>query len=283
MPLNAGESAAPRNVKLHFKTAAPHNLSRSVFTLGTGAARYASMSSLSFTQRALLCLFLALAQPTFAQTCPRLASQGISAQSDEQRLAFLAARASTEAKNIGTWKLLSGAAFALLVVGQLAIAPLFEPDVRPDYYFGAGYSALGLASTLLPAPVVFEGGAAFARAAAEATDENRCALIAQGERLLEQSAAAEALTTSWYLHVVNVAVNLSLGAILGFGYHHWSNAVINTIAGIAISETVLFTKPRGLIKAWRQYKEGADEPIALQLRITPLFEGGMSIGFGARF
>ncbi len=283
MPLKAGESAAPRNVKLHLRTAAPHNLSRSVLTLGTGAARYASMSSLSFTQHALLGVFLVLAQPALAQNCPRLASQGVSAQSDEQRLAFLAARASHEAKAIGTWKLVSGATFALLVVGQLAIAPLFEPDVRPDYYLGAGYSALGLASTLLPAPAVFEGGAAFADAASSATDENRCALIAEGERLLEQSAAAEALTTRWYLHVVNVAVNLSLGAILGFGYQHWSNAVINTVAGIAISETVLLTKPRGLVKAWQHYKEGAAEPISFQMRITPMREGGLSIGFGARF
>ena len=241
------------------------------------------MCSLSFTQRAAFCLFLALGEQALADGCPRAGAGGVAGQSDQQRLAFLSQHASAEASAIGTWKLATGAAFALLVAGQLAIAPLFEPQERPDYYWGAGYSALGLASTLVPPPAVFERGAAFAREAAAATDDTRCQLIAEGERLLEQSAAAEALTTQWFIHVINVAVNVSLGAILGFGYQHWRNAAINTGMGIAISETVLFTKPRGLVKAWREYSQGGDEPFTLGLRLGRTAEGGVSAGLGGTF
>lgn len=209
-------------------------------------------------------------------------------QSDEQRLAFLSGVARKEARHIGLWKLLSGATFALLSIGQLALTPALSEAEKPDYYWGAAYSALGLASTLLPPPAVYERGAAFAAEAEVATDETRCQLIAEGERLLSQGATDETLQTKWYTHAINVAVNVSLGAILGFGYGHWRSAIINTLVGTAISETILFTKPHGLISAWRTYTEG-QSPLSmfetLQFRVSPRFDGGggVTLGLGGRF
>ncbi len=237
-------------------------------------------------KRLAACLLLITAQPVFAARCP--VPNSSMGQSDEQRLAFLSAVARREASHIGLWKLLSGATFALLSIGQLVLAPVVAEAEKTDYYWGAGYSALGLTSTLLPAPAVYERGAAFADEAARATDENRCQLIAEGERLLSQGADGETLQTKWYTHAINVAVNVSLGAILGLGYQHWRNAIINTLAGIAISETILFTKPHGLISAWRTYTQG-ERPVTmletLQFRISPSLDGrgGLTLGFGGRF
>ncbi len=237
-------------------------------------------------KRIALILTFALMCPSAFADCPRPAGtqgRGIAGQSDQQRLDFLKTLATREVSHISTWKLLSGGAFAALVVGQLAIAPLFEPSVRPDYYWGAGYSALGLASTLVGAPAVFEHGAEFAAHAAAATPETVCAIIAEGEALIAKSATDEVLPTRWFIHALNVAVNLSLGAILGFGYGHWTNATINTVAGIAISETVLFTKPHASIAGWREYTSGGDEPVSLQLRVSPAVNGGLTVGLGGTF
>ena len=237
-------------------------------------------------KRITLVLSLAVVTPSAFADCPRpegVQDRGIAGQSDQQRLDYLSALASREVSHISTWKLLSGGAFAGLVVGQLAIAPLFEPSVRPDYYWGAGYSALGLVSTLVGAPAVFEHGTEFAAHAAAATPETVCTVIAEGEALIAKSAADEVLPTRWFIHALNVAVNLSLGAILGFGYGHWTNATINTLAGIAISETVLFTKPHASIAGWREYTTGGDQPVSLQLRVSPTLSGGLTVGLGGTF
>jgi hypothetical protein len=243
------------------------------------------LTRLPSLRSALLLLGLALCAPAAAQECPRPAGagdHGIASQSDQQRLDALAALAGREAAHFGTWKLLSGAAFGLLVVGQLGLAPLMPAETRSDYYFGAAYSALGMASTLVGAPAVFERGPPFAREAAAATAENRCELIAEGERLLERSAAEEALPRQWYMHVVNVAVNLSLGAILGFGYQHWATAALNTGVGIALSEAILFTRPNALGAAWRDYLTG-EQRVSLQVLAGPAAGGGVTVGVGGRF
>jgi hypothetical protein len=232
-----------------------------------------------------LLLALLLAAPAAAQECPRPAAaglHGLAARTDQERLQGLADLASQEDANLGTWRLLSGAGFALLVLGQLALAPLLPAEARPDYYLGAAYSALGTASTLVGAPAVFERGAAFAREAAAATPATRCALVAEGERLLERSAAQQSQATRWYLHLVNVAVNLSLGAILGFGYGHWTTAALDTGVGIALSETVLLTRPHALDQAWRSYL-GAEEGVALRLTLAPTVGGAMALGVGFTF
>jgi hypothetical protein len=234
--------------------------------------------------RLLLAVTLVLCTLAHAD-CPRPAgalAQGRASATDEQRLTFLSGLATSESNHIGVWKMLSGSAFAVLVVGQLAIAPFFDEKVRPDYAWGAAYSALGVASTLIATPQVFEQGPAFAARAAAATVEARCAVIAEGELLLAQSAADEVRTRQWFIHALNIAVNFSLGAILGFGYHHWQNATINTLAGIAISETVLSMKPHALISGWREYL-GGQAPMTFQFRVSPLFSGGATVGVGGTF
>jgi hypothetical protein len=231
-----------------------------------------------------LCLLVAL--PASAQRCarpPEFAGAGIAAGSDHARLEFLARVASAEATNLGTWKLVWGAAFGALVLGQLAFRPLFPAETGTDYYWGAAYSALGFTSTLLPPPEVFTRGAPFAAAAASASDENRCALIAEGERLFREGADTEAFGAHWYIHALNVAVNVSLGLIIGLGYHRWGTAALDMGLGIALSETMLFTKPTGLVSAWREYTSGTPLVSRIQLRLSPTAEGGLLLGVGGSF
>jgi hypothetical protein len=236
-------------------------------------------------RRVAILLALVLAVPAAAQECPRppsASARGLAGRTDQERLLGLAALASREDENFGTWRLLSGAGFALLVIGQLGLAHLVPAETRPDYFLGAAYSALGTASTLVGAPAVFERGEAFAREAAAATPATRCALIAEGERLLEQSAAQEAQATKWYMHLLNVAVNLSLGAILGFGYGHWTNAALDTGVGIALSEAVLLTRPHALDRAWRSYL-GVEEGVVVRLSAIPTLGGPVALGVSTTF
>jgi hypothetical protein len=229
---------------------------------------------------------LLLSAPALAQRCarpPELVGAGLAAGSDAARLAFLARLASEEAAKLGTWKLVWGAAFGALVVGQLAGRPIFPAETGTDYYWGAAYSAVGFASTLLAPPEVFERGAGFAAAAASADDETRCGLIAEGERLFREGAGVEAFGARWYIHALNVAVNVSLGLIIGLGYHRWGTAALDLGVGLALSETMLFTKPTGLVAGWREYTSGASPLSGLQLRLSPTTEGGVLVGVGGAF
>jgi hypothetical protein len=229
---------------------------------------------------------LVLALPAFAQRCappPELDGAGVASRTDQLRLDFLARIAGAEASKLGTWKLVWGAAFGALVVGQLAGRPIFPAETGTDYYWGAAYSAVGFASTLLAPPEVFVRGPAFAAAAANATDEDRCALITEGEQLFREGAATEAFGAHWYIHALNVAVNVSLGLIIGLGYHRWGTAALDLGVGLALSETMLFTKPTGLVSGWEEYTRGPGFISRLQLRFSPTVEGGLLVGVGGSF
>lgn len=232
-----------------------------------------------------LVLILVAGAQASAHECPLpsgATAAGIAHRDSSQRLAFLSAVAAKEASHIGTWKLLAGGTFSVLVAGQLVIAPLVPPETRPDYYWGAAYSLLGAVSTLLPPPAVFDRGAAYSNEAAAATPEQRCGLIAEGERLLRAGAADESLTGRWFVHAANVAVNISLGLILGLGYGHWTTGTINTLVGITLSEAILFTKPSALVAAWRDYTEGGARGISWQPQLAPIAGGGL-VGISGRF
>jgi len=232
-----------------------------------------------------LVVALLVAQSADAQQCPLpqgVAPSGIATRTDQQRLEYLKALVTQQGGSIGTWKLVWGGTFILLAVGQIAAAPLFPEADRPDYYWGAAFSALGVTATLFLGPEVFERGHEFLSRAKLATDENRCAVIAEGERLVSSGANDQKFSTSWLMHAANLAVNAGFAAILGFGYKHWTSAAINGIVGTVLSETMVLTTPTRLVSGWREYLEGAPK-VTLQPHLTPLYGGGASVGFALTF
>ena len=215
--------------------------------------------------------------------CPRpkdVSAQGVAAQSDEARLAFLGKLLEDEGARARRWTFVWGAGYGMLGIVQLAIMPLFTREEQPEWYWGAAGTAFGLAFTLLGIPEVMEAGPRYATTAAAATRDNRCALIEEGERLLVKGADTEVSSFQWYLHVGNVLFNVGLGLIVGLGYGHWQSAVLNTLVGVAIGEANILSGPAHLISGLKHYRLG-EAPPALTFHVVPT--AGPGVGVLLRF
>lgn len=208
---------------------------------------------------------------------PKNASpQGVAGQSDEARLRYLSKLLEEESGRARTWTLAWGGAYGAGVVVQLSLMALLPRDEQPDMYWGAASTGVGLAFTLLGKPEVLEGGPLFARRASAATPEDTCAIIAEGERMLEAGAQNEESSFAWYLHVGNVLFNVGIGLVLGLGYGHWQGAIINAIAGSAIGEANILTSPSHLIPGWKRYRQG-DAPSPVSFHVVPTAGPGLGV------
>lgn len=219
-----------------------------------------------------------------AETCARPADssgESIAAQSDSSRLSYLSALLSEESGNARLRALGWGGTFGVLTIGQLVAIPLLPSDMAPDLYWGALSAALGAAFIVLDPLEVLEAGPRFAQRVRSSSPDDACALIAEGERLLQSGAQAEVDGRRWYIHVGNVLFNVGLGLLLGFGYGHWSSGFLNMGVGIAVGEATIFISPSKLIAGWEQYLRGSAKPTAVSLSLVAA--PGPGVGVLLRF
>ncbi len=229
--------------------------------------------------RILIALLCCCSTVVWAAPCafPKEATgDGLAALSDAQRLAFLSSHLSKEGERARTWTLAWGGAFGVLTIGQIAAAPLFAAEDKPDMYWGALSSAVGVAFTVLVPLNVLTEGSVFMQKARAATADDTCALIAEGERMLEIGAAQEALSQRWFAHVGNVLLNVGFGLILGLGYGHWSSGLLNMGVGIAVGEATIFTAPTELISGWKRYRKG-DLSTGISIQVVPTAGPGLGL------
>ncbi len=209
--------------------------------------------------------------------CPKpesVGARGIAQQDDAARLRFLAQRLSRDSAAAYRRTFVFGGGLSVLAIGQLAAAPLFPEADRPVMYWGALSSMVGVGSVLFNPLEVLYAGPEFARRAEAATPEQTCALIAEGERMLFEGAEQELGARRWYMHLANVAFNIGIGMILGFGHNRWVNAAVNGAVGIAVGELMLFTIPTGLVSGRDEYRGGAH---AVSLHVVPTAGPGLGV------
>jgi hypothetical protein len=132
---------------------------------------------------------------------------------------------------------------AAVTVGQMAAIPLVGKDDRIDLYLGAASSLAGLISLAAMPPAVINDAPRFE---AHLNNPDRCALAHEGDIRLARGAASEREVTGVFAHIGNIAFNLGLGAVLGFGFHHWLSAGINVAVGTAVGEALILTYPKTL-------------------------------------
>ena len=253
-----------------------------------------------------LAVLVVLSCSTFAlaQTCERpkdSAPSSVAAQSDEARLSFLSKLLLEESGRAYAWRLGWGATYGVLTVAQLALIQAFpreEPNDDPllealgspavgrptqpqaDMIWGALSTAIGVAFTVFDPPEVLEAGPLFAQRAKVVPESERCKLIAEGERLLEQGASHEQDSVAWYLHAGNILLNVGFGLVLGLGYQRWTSGLINMGVGSAIGEATMFTSPTHLISGWKRYRLG-ESPPAVTFHVIPT--AGPGVGVLVRF
>ncbi len=230
--------------------------------------------------RVLVAAFL-LAGTAWAD-CPQpegVKAGAVSSRSDGERLEFLAAQLDAQAQEHQRWALGWGLSYTTLAIGQVSIIPLFDEEFDVDWWWGAVTAALGVPLVAAASADYVVEGPRFAQRAASPGDDT-CKLIAEGERLLFDGATAQHHNSRWYLHVINVVVNLGLAAILVFGHERpWWIGLLNFGLGAPLGELTLFSTPSGLSEAVAQYRDGK-APAKVSVRLVPM---GLGVALLGRF
>jgi len=207
------------------------------------AAAVASTAALVALAGALVCwASAARAEPSDAEVRERLTFI-------ERRL-----RAATPAAN--QWSYGWFATFSVLAVGQVAVGlGTTDPGLRADMAVGAVSSSVGaLPFALFPFAPRF-AAAKLARLP-EQTPEQRKEKLRVAEHLLRTASDAEVLGHGWVPQIAGVGVAVAWGLVLGIGYKRVRSGIVNTVIGIGIAETQIFTQPTAAIDDWSAYSKG---------------------------
>jgi hypothetical protein len=221
-----------------------------------------------------------LAVPARAVDCPvpEGSTPALAAQSAEARLAYLSRLLEEEGAAAQRWTLAWGATYGVATLAQLGVAGLFPAEERPDWYWGALSTAVGVAFTVLGPLEVMDAGPRFATRMKGVSADGTCALLAEGERLLREGADAEVQSNSWLLHAGNVLFNVAIGLVLGLGYGHWVTGAVNGAIGVAVGEATIFTAPNRLAPGWQQYRGGAVATASgVSFRLVPTIGPGLAL------
>ncbi len=175
-----------------------------------------------------------------------------------RRLAWISAHLSRSEERARLWTFGWGGGIALAGVGSLAAVPLVAPETRVDWYTGAVSAGVGVAAFVVAPPAVLADAPALrAEIARSGSGADVCPLLASAEARLVRDARDEERSGRWYVHVGNLLFNTGLGLFLGLGYHHWGAGVVNALAGAAVGEAIIFTRPTAAIDDLGAYSKGA--------------------------
>jgi hypothetical protein len=154
-----------------------------------------------------------------------------------------------------TWGWVMG--LGVLSGAQLALLPGYPESKHVDLYVGSGTAFVGMLGVMeLPMKVMGDQRRLDAEVKNAPATADPCALLADAERLLLRDAKDEAPKSRILIHVGNILINTGAGLILGLAFHHWTAAFINGVAGIAIGEALVLTRPMGAVDSLTRYRLG---------------------------
>jgi hypothetical protein len=143
---------------------------------------------------------------------------------------------------------------ALLTVGQVALAvdapgqvPSGDPtgikNYRARMILGASMAGVGTLSVVLAAPPTWGGSAGLRRDLARGEISEAEALDIARSRL-SRSAASERFARHLLNHFVGVAFNVVGSLVVALAMDSSDEAFVNLLGGVAISEAMIWTRPR---------------------------------------
>jgi hypothetical protein len=143
-----------------------------------------------------------------------------------------------EERNFEWWRWSWIAGYGALTAANLSVVP-FTPDheTRVDLYVGAASSALAVVPLLV-----------FSQPEYDAHDPECVSAEACAGATWRRIAAFQRDCQSPLMHVINLAYNAAVGAVLGFGYGHWRSAALNFGVGSLLGELQILTQPTGALR-----------------------------------
>ena len=171
-----------------------------------------------------------------------------------RRIAWIARRLDRGTAASDRWWYAWYAGFTATTAAQALVATATtDPGLRADMAVGALGTSLGVVPLgLFPFEPRF--AAADLSRIPGPTATARLHKLEVAERLLRESAEAEAFGRSWIAHALGVGVSLGLGLVLALSYDRPVSGLLNFAGGVAITELQIFTQPTDAIDALREYR-----------------------------
>lgn len=204
---------------------------------------------------------------------------GVSAKSASERLAYIAQLLTQETKASQRYMTVYGTSYLGLAAAQLALIPVMPEADAPVWYWGAVNALIGFAAVMLLPPTINEHAPKFAQRVQGVRDDEACALVEEGERLLKVGFEEQSFQRGWLMHTGNALLGVGFALLLGFGYRQWVSGVVNGLVSIAIGELMLWTQPSQLIPGWKAYLTGQQTPVTFHVVPT----AGPGLGLVMRF
>lgn len=207
----------------------------------------------------LLLLTLVCVMETARADCPTMPgadAAALTAHDDEVRLAWIQARLARTSHRAKVWRDAWGIGIIGATAVDLAMIPILGDtrSNRIDFGLGAATTIPGIVPLIFWQPRVIEDHAALEAHIANAGSD-RCAALAEAEKLLVADAAAEHEQRAWYMHAGNVALNAGITLLFG-AFDHWTSGIINGIGGAIVGEAIIYTEPIDQIDDLAQYRRG---------------------------
>ena len=188
-----------------------------------------------------LILFIAWAPSSYGQQ-PMQPSRDISDVELEQRLKFIETRLGKLNPNARYWQHGWTGFYTATAIGQPILA-IHEDDNdgETNYIVGTVKSVGGLAQMLIkPLPAV-KSYERFQSIPSQ-TRAERIYKLEQGEAMMRENSERALQRYGWKRHIIGIAANLLGGAMIAWQGDS-TDALTSTLAGIAVSETVIWTEP----------------------------------------
>ena len=207
--------------------------------------------------RRLVLLLLLFAGEARAGECASIAGGGAQLGRIDAlvRLRFVRDRMRDAAHKMRIWAWTFAGLYSTLTVGNLALMAGTDRHGQIDDGIGAAASFVGvLTMAILPPAIIADDYwlERHLRRAPPGTDP--CALLADAERLFLSDAKSAAFGKSAMIHAGNFVFNIGVGLLLGLGFGHWDQAMIQGLVGVAVGEAMIFTQPADLITDLRRYR-----------------------------
>lgn len=163
-----------------------------------------------------------------------------------------------------------------VAIGLFGLALASNDDgARAEAYIGSGGSVLAaVLPVLLQRVPAITDAPRFDRMLAETPEgPERCALVAEADRLLARSAHDERFARGPVSHTINMLINGGGWLIIGFGWDRWTTSGLGAFFSIGLGELQIYTRPTGAMRAWSRRLAWTVAPVVGQGQ-TGLLVGG---------
>ena len=176
----------------------------------------------------------------------------------QERIDFIQASLRRGARRARIWAWTWAGIYSTLTAGELVLGlTASSSDTKIDDFVGAGASFVGVAVLgILPLKVLGDQRWLERRLKHVRLDEDRCAILADAERLLLRDAASEAFGSGPLVHAGSLLFNAALGVFLGAVFGHWDQAAITALTGAAVGEIQIVTQPTDVVRSLSRYRNG---------------------------